>query len=162
MIIRKFSPDDAEQLVSLIADYRVFLAGLKSLSKRTDIESAKNELNDYLSPRYSIHVAIKDDEIVGYLVCRIDQDVVWAESLYVIPRMRRSGIGSALFSKAEDLSKELGNDTVYNWIHPNNTGIINFLKKHNYDVLNLIEVRRAWKNEDVHSTICVGDQKFRY
>jgi hypothetical protein len=37
---------------------------------------------------------------------------------------------------------ELGGDTLYNWVLPNNYRSIPFLKKHGYDVLNLIEVRK--------------------
>lgn len=162
MIIRTYLPEDIEQVISLIADYRVFLASLKSVSKPIDIKAARHELEDYFFPRYSIFVAIERTEVLGYLVCKIEQDVVWVESLFVKPSLRRMGIGSALYSEAESFAKRLGNNTLYNWIHPNNVAIIQFLKKHGYDVLNLIEVRREWKNEDVSSTICVGDQKFRY
>ena len=162
MIIRKYSPEDNKQIVPLIGAYRVFLAGLKLVTKELDLDSAKDELQDYLSPRYSLFVASEEDEILGYLVCRIDQDVVWAESLFVKLSARRKGIGSALYAMAEEITGKLGCDTVYNWIHPNNSVIIQFLKKRGYDVLNLIEIRRSWKEEKISSKIIVGDQEFRY
>ena len=162
MIIRKYSPDDSEQLVSLIADFRVFLASLKSLSKNPDIKSARVELEDYLSDRYRIYIADDEDSIIGYLVCKIDQDTVWAEQLYVTPSMRRKGIGTALYTEAEFLADSLGGNSVYNWVHPNNNEIIHFLKKRGIDVLNLIELRKQWKTEMITTKIDVGDNQFKY
>jgi ribosomal protein S18 acetylase RimI-like enzyme len=162
MEIRQYRSEDEGQVISLIAEYRVFLLSLKSISKNPDFEIARNELEDYLSPRYSIYIAVVDDEILGYLICRIDQNIVWAESLFVKPSARRKGIGSALYSEAERLVKELGGETVYNWIHPNNIGIILFLKKRGYDVLNLIEIRRPRSGEENLSVILVDNHTFNY
>ena len=162
MKIRKYHTRDTNQIINLIADYRVFLSSLKSISKSVDLESAKDELDDYLSTRYSVYVAVENAEIVGYIVCKIDQNVVWAESLFVKPSMRRKGIGSALYSKVESLAKTLDGETVYNWIHPNNNEIISFLKKRGYNVLNLIEVRRPWVVEETTREIKVDNHQFRY
>ncbi len=162
MEIRSYLSEDEDQVISLTAEYRVFLSSLKSISKNPNIETARSELEDYLSSNCSIYVAAVDDEILGYLVCRIDQNVVWAESLFVKASVRRKGVGSALYSEAERLAKELDGETVYNWIHPNNTGIIQFLIKRGYDVLNLIEIRRPWLGEENLSRIQVGDHHFKY
>jgi ribosomal protein S18 acetylase RimI-like enzyme len=162
MKIRRYTPEDTEQIVSLIADFRVFLASLKSLSKNPDIEAARVELKDYLSNRYRIYIAEHGVSIVGYLVCKIDQDTVWAESLYVKPSMRRKGVGTALYSEAESIVEKLGGNTVYNWVHPNNKEIILFLKRRGIDVLNLIELRKQWPNEEISSNIDVGDNQFKY
>ncbi|MHA1135420.1 MAG: GNAT family N-acetyltransferase [Candidatus Thorarchaeota archaeon] len=162
MKIRRYNPEDTEQIVSLIADFRVFLASLKSLSKNPEIQDARVELDDYLSDRYRIYVAEDETSIVGYLVCKIDQNTVWAESLFVIPSMRRKGIGSALYSEVESLAQSLGGNTVYNWVHPNNEYIICFLKKRGFDVLNLVELRKPWPNEKIFSRIDVGKHQFRY
>jgi ribosomal protein S18 acetylase RimI-like enzyme len=129
MNIRRYTPEDTEQIVSLIADFRVFLASIKSLSKKPDIESARIELEDYLSDRYRIYIAEDEVSIVGYLVCKVDHNTVWAESLFVKPSMRRRGIGTALYCEAESLTESLGGNSVYNWVHPNNNEIIHFLKK---------------------------------
>jgi ribosomal protein S18 acetylase RimI-like enzyme len=95
-------------------------------------------------------------------VCRIDDDVIWAESLYVKTEHRREGIASLLYREAEKIAEELGSDTVYNWVHPNNDRIINFLRKNGYDVLNLIEVRRPRKGEQTHKKIKVDKHEFNY
>ena len=162
MNFRKYTLEDTEQIVSLIADFRVYLASLKSLSKDPDIRAARVELEDYLSDRYCIYVAEDEVSIVGYLVCKIDQNTVWAESLFVKPSMRRKGVGTALYSKAESLAESLGGNTVYNWIHPSNKEIILFLKRRGIDVLNLIELRKKWPNEKITSTIDVGNNQFKY
>ena len=98
----------------------------------------------------------------GYLVCRVEDTVIWAEQLYVSPNARRQGIASALYSKAEELAEELGGETTFNWVHPNNDIIIAFLKKRGYSVLNLIEIRRPWKNEASTKKITVGKHDFDY
>jgi len=96
------------------------------------------------------------------LVCRVDKDVVWAESLFVSSEYRRQGIGTSLYAEAEHLAQELGNETLYNWVDPNNTGIIRFLQKRGYSVLNLIELRRIRSGEKMTKKICVGATEFDY
>ena len=162
MKIRKYQDGDAQQIINLIAEYRVFLSNLKSISKSIDLESAKDELDDYLSTRYSVYVAVEKTEIVGYIVCKIDQNVVWAESLFVKPSMRRKGIGSALYSEVESLVEKLDGETIFNWVHPNNNEIISFLEKRGYNVLNLIEIRKPWVGEETTREIKVDNHQFRY
>ncbi len=58
--------------------------------------------------KYPIFVAeVEENIIAGYLVCKVCEDIVWAESLYVLPEYRRRGIASLLFNEAEKLSKNL-------------------------------------------------------
>jgi ribosomal protein S18 acetylase RimI-like enzyme len=101
-------------------------------------------------------------DIMGYLVCRVEENVLWAESLYVSPRHRRRGVASALYARAEQLAAELGGDSVYNWVHPNNDAIIVFLRRRGYHVLNLIELRRARTGETRRQRIAVGSHEFDY
>jgi ribosomal protein S18 acetylase RimI-like enzyme len=162
MEIRRYRPEDKDQIILLIAEYRVFLSSLKSVTRNHDAELASIELGDYLSTRYSIYVAASNGNLLGYLVCRIDQNIVWAESLFVKESERRKGIGSALYAEAERLAENLDSETVYNWVHPNNAGIILFLKKRGYNVLNLVEIRKPWTGEENLSTVQVGNHQFRY
>jgi len=53
---------------------------------------------------------------LGYLVCRIDQDVIWAESLFVSYGIRRSRVASKLYEKTKEIAKNLGGNTAYNWV----------------------------------------------
>jgi GNAT superfamily N-acetyltransferase len=95
-------------------------------------------------------------------VCRIEGNVVWAESLYVVPDWRRMGVGSALYQEGEWLAGALGSDTIYNWVHPDNDSVIAFLQKRGYRMLNLIELRRPRFAEEPAGHIQVGAHEFEY
>jgi len=98
----------------------------------------------------------------GYLVCRIDAPVVWAESLFVDPSVRRRGVASALYQAAEELARSYGQHTLYNCVHPNNDAMIAFLAKRGYDVLNLIEIRKKRPDEAVREKITVRNNEFNF
>ncbi|MGI6239888.1 MAG: GNAT family N-acetyltransferase, partial [Christensenellales bacterium] len=55
-----------------------------------------------------------------------------------------------------------GEDTLYHFVHPNNHGMIRFLARRGYDVLNLIEIRKRLPGEDRGAPITVGEHTFRY
>jgi GNAT superfamily N-acetyltransferase len=102
MKVRDFKDVDKSQLVKLIAEFRVALAKLKHINKDLNLDQAREELQYYLEKFFPIFVAIKEDEtLIGYSVCRIQDDVVWNESLYVVPPQRRKGIASALYRRSE-------------------------------------------------------------
>lgn len=163
MQIRKARTDDQEQLTHLVAEFRVTLARFRGRTSKPNLEAARSELAEYQSPGYPVFVAESDDSrIIGYLVCRVDGDVVWAEQLFVLPEYRREEVGSVLYSEAERLCEEVGGDTLYNWVHPNNDAIISFLQKRGYSILNLIELRRAWPGEKPQQKVRVGDHEFDY
>lgn len=163
MIIRLAKINDEESVAKLIADFRVELRGLKRIKSTPKIDQAKEEFNEYIEAEYPIFVAEDiNREIVGYLVCRVEDNLVWAESLFVDTNKRRKGIASDLYKKAEKLATKLGGDTVYNWVHPNNDKIIKFLAKNGYDVLNLIEIRKQRENEVLSQKIIVGNHEYNY
>ncbi len=163
MKVRPMLPSDEEKVVDLIAQFRVELASLRGVQREPNLKAAQSELSEYKERHFPIFVAEEENsEIIGYLVCRVDGDVVWAESLFVRPEYRRRGVGSALYEKAEQLAQELGGDAPYNWVHPNNDKIIRFLQKRGYKVLNLIELRRPWPGENPTQKIRVGEHEFDY
>ena len=163
MKIRSYENRDKTGIIKLIGKFRVRLTQLKGIEKKIDLENAKEELEFYLNKGYPIFIAEDDNNtIIGYHVCRVEEEIVWSESLYVIPENRRKGIGSDLYEEAEKLVNELGGDTVYNWVHPNNEMSIPFLKKRGYDVLNLIEIRKKRPNEKITQEINVGKYDFNY
>ena len=82
------------------------------------------------------------------------------ESIFVKEEYRRQGVATALHSKAEEIAASYGNDTVYNYVHPNNHRMIEFLRKRGYTVLNLIE--KPYKDEKLTQTIVLGEHKFDY
>lgn len=155
----KQANDALSELVSL---FRVELRSLKGIRSKPDMNAAREEIKDYLSADFPIFVAIVDDRYAGYAVCRVDAGVVWVESLFVKEEVRRHGIASALHKKAEEIAASYGNETVYNYVHPNNHRMIRFLAKHGYTVLNLIEIRKPYKGENLTRKITVGAHEFDY
>lgn len=161
-MIRYISAEDHPQVIACIAQFRVDLKRLKGIAAEPDLMRAKQELEEYLMTNNPILVAEKEHIILGYLVTKIIDQVMWVESLYVLPKARRSKIASLLHEKAQQLAVELGNDTLYYYVHPNNDAMIAFLASHGYDVLNLIEIRKPWPDEKCSETISVGTHHYRY
>jgi ribosomal protein S18 acetylase RimI-like enzyme len=165
--IRLAQANDEPGLIQLIAEFRLSLAQLRGQDHPLDLAAARQELAEYMGKDFPIYVAESASatfrgaaSLVGYLVCRLEGDVVWAESLYVAPAYRRQGVGSALYAEAERLAQELGGDTPYNWVDPHNDKIIHFLQQRGYNVLNLIELRRARPGEELAQKIGVGSYEF--
>lgn len=162
MIIRLATFEDEDKLSKLIAQFRLELKMLKGINSTLNINQAIEEFIEYMDARFPIFVAEDNKELLGYLVCRPDDDILWAESLFTSYDSRRKGVGTSLYKKAEELAIELGGDTLYNWVHPNNDKIIPFLFKNGYDVLNLIEIRKRIENEKLTQKIKIGKYEYNY
>ena len=67
-----------------------------------------------------------------------------------------------MFSKAEEIAEAMGDDTVYNFVHPNNEGMISFLRSKGYTVLNMIEIRKPYGGEKLTTKIRVDGNSFDY
>ena len=159
-IIKITQTNDA--LTRLVALFRVELRSYKGITSKPNIEAAREEMEEYLAAGFPVFAAIIDGEYAGYVVCRVDSEVVWVESIFVKEEYRRHGVASALHSKAEEIAASYGEDTVYNYVHPNNHRMIAFLRKRGYTVLNLIEIRKPYKGEKLTQTITVGEHEFDY
>lgn len=159
-IIKITQVNDA--LAEMVALFRVELRSYKGIVSKTNIEAGREEMEEYLAAGFPVFAAIMDGEYAGYVVCRVDSQVVWVESIFVKEEYRRHGIASALHSKAEEIAAYYGDDTVYNYVHPNNHRMIEFLRKRGYTVLNLIEIRKPYKGEKLTQTITVGEHEFDY
>ena len=162
--VREYGPDDRESVVQLVAAFRVALSALHGCEKAADTSAAEGELQEYIDKSFPVFVATAAGETpcIGDLVCKVDGDTLWAESLFVSPGFRRQGIAGMLYHEAEKLAHDRGQQTLYNWVHPNNDAIIAFLKKRGYDVLNLIEVRRRRAGEETAGVVRVGDHDYAY
>lgn len=161
MRVRNAQEKDRNALVNLIDSFRAELAQLRNRKHKENLNAAEEELDGYSKDEYPIYIAESDgEEISGYMVCRVVDGVVWVESIYVLPRLRRHGIAGALYEKAEQLAVDLGGDAPYNWVDPNNDTMIRFLKSRGYSVLNLIELRRPRTEESLTKRIFVGHQEF--
>lgn len=152
----------SDELAEMVALFRVELHSYKGIASKPNIEAGREETEGYLSANFPVFAALVNDEYAGYVVCRIDSEVVWVESIFVKEEYRRQGVATALHSKAEEIAASYGNDTVYNYVHPNNHRMIEFLKKRGYTVLNLIEIRKPYKDEKLTQTIVVGEHEFDY
>ena len=162
MIIRLAKRNDENKISKLIAQFRVELKSFKGIKSGINIGLAKEEFREYIDADYPIYVAENNNRLLGYLVCRIENNLVWVESLFVLNNFRRKGIASKLYKEAEKISETLGGETVFNYVHPNNDKVIKFLAKMGYDVLNLIEIRKPWKDEILNKEIRILDNLYRY
>ena len=159
-IIKITQVNDA--LAEMVALFRVELRSYKGIVSKTNIEAGREEMEEYLAAGFPVFAAIMDGEYAGYVVCRVDSQVVWVESIFVKEEYRHHGVATALHSKAEEIAATYGEDTVYNYVHPNNHRMIEFLRKRGYTVLNLIEIRKPYEGEQFTQTISVGDNYFDY
>ncbi|MBO4887189.1 MAG: GNAT family N-acetyltransferase [Firmicutes bacterium] len=162
MKIVKIDKTTAEKVVPLIAAFRVILRSYKGIQAEPDYEWAKEEVLEFLEKGYPIYAAEQNNELVGYIVCRIEEPCLWVEHIFVCDRYRRQGVASLLFSKAEEIAESMGDDTVYNFVHPNNEGMISFLRSKGYTVLNMLEIRKPYRGERLVTTVHVNEQSFDY
>ena len=164
MQIREYAPADHDALVALIAAFRVELAAFRGHEREPNLAAAADEFQEYLDQEFPIFIAEDDNtgQKVGYLVCRKDDTILWGESLFVSPEFRRRGVAGMLYAAGEDLAQQLGEPTIYNWVHPNNNAIIAFLKTRGYDTLNLIEIRRALPEDKRSTRLRIGDHDYWY
>ncbi|MBQ1826441.1 MAG: GNAT family N-acetyltransferase, partial [Erysipelotrichaceae bacterium] len=146
----------------MVSDFRIYLASLKGRKIEEDLNEAAREVSGYIKKGYPVFAVAENGKYQGYAVCRIEDDVVWLESIYVRQPERRRRFGSSLLKRAEEIAAEHGNDTLYINIHPNNEPMIGFLHSKGYDVLNLLELRKKTGNEKLESEYQIGDHKYRY
>lgn len=151
-----------DALAQMVAQFRVELRFYKGIVSKPSMEAGREEMEEYLAAGFPVFAAIVDGEYAGYVVCRVDNQVVWVESIFVREAYRRRGVASTLHSKAEEIAASYGNDTVYNYVHPNNHRMIAFLRKRGYTVLNLIEIRKPYQGEKLTQVIRVGEHEFDY
>ena len=148
-----------KQTAELLALFRVQLRKFKGIDSEPDIEDAKRELNSFsLDENYPIYICVDNYDVLGYMILKIDE-AVWVEQIYVKEDFRRKGVGSLLFKAAEKISN---GDTLFNYVHPNNDVMIDFLKSKGYTVLNLIEIRKPFKDEKTDKKYRIGNNEFDY
>ena len=162
MNIIRINESDADRLSPLVAEFRVTLRSYKNIVSQPDIKAAKEEILDFLASGYPLFAAEEDENLLGYIACRIEEPCLWVEHIFVHREFRRKGVASELFRQAEKLAGEMGEETVFNFVHPNNEDMIRFLRSKGYTVLNMIEIRKPYRDEKPVSTIRVGSNDFDY
>ena len=153
---------DADRLAPLVAGFRSTLLSYRGVEAQPDLASAKEEIADFIRRGYPVYAVEDREAFAGYMVCRIDEPCLWVEHLFVCEEYRRKGVATMLFDRAEALAGSMGEDTVYNFVHPNNEGMIRFLRSKGYTVLNMIEIRKPYQGEKLTTTVRVGDEAFDY
>jgi len=161
-LVRTMERTDLPKAAPLVAAFRVALKGYKGIRAAADVGAGEMELEEYLDAGFPAFVAEINGQLAGYLVCRVDEPCVWVESIYVAEEHRRKGVASMLYRKAENIARGFGEDTVYNYVHPNNHGMIAFLRRHGYTVLNLLEIRKPFAGEQLTRKIRVEEENFDY
>ena len=151
-----------DEAAPLVAAFRVELAGYRGLVRRSDPAAGREEIGEYVSAGWPVFAAMEGEQMVGYAVCRVDAPTVWLESIYVRPDFRGKGVADALFERAEEIAHGYGENTMFNYVHPNNSRMIAFLKRKGYTVLNLIEIRKPYPGETTGTKISVGENTFDY
>ena len=162
MNLIRIEKNDMDRLAPLVADFRVTLNGYRGIVSQPQVEAAREEIDEFLGAGFPIYAVEDGVVLAGYMVCRMDEPCLWVEHLYVREEYRRRGVATLLFEKAEEIARAMGEDTVFNFVHPNNTGMIAFLRSKGYTVLNMIEIRKPYPGETLTTTIPVGDAVFDY
>ncbi len=162
MEIIRLNETHCDEAARLIDGFRTALCSYKGISRAPDPEAGKREFLELLKAGRPVFAAREDGRLIGYIACRIEDTVLWVEEIYVCEEYRRRGAASLLFRKAEELAESMGEDTVYNYVHPNNEGMIGFLRNKGYTVLNLIEIRKPYRNEKLTTKIRVDRNEFDY
>ena len=162
MELIEIRPEDADRIAPLTAAFRVQLKSYKGICAQPDTEAGKKEIIEFLNSGFPVYAVADGEALLGYIVCRIDAPCLWVEHIYVRESSRRKGVATMLFRKAEEIAASMGEDTVYNFVHPNNEGMIRFLASKGYTVLNMIEIRKPYKDEKLTATIHVEKEAFDY
>ena len=153
---------DADRIAPLVAAFRTQLKSYKGIESQPNTEAGKDEILEYLESGFPVYAVEDSGALAGYIVCRIDEPCLWVEHIFVQEDYRRKGVATMLFNKAEEIAAAMGENTVYNFVHPNNEGMINFLRSKGYTVLNLIEIRKPYEGEKLTATIHVEKEVFDY
>ena len=162
MKLIQIDAENADRVAPLVADFRVTLNGYRGIASQPRVEAAREEIGEFLDADFPIFAVEDEGELAGYMVCRIDAPCLWVEHLFVREACRRRGAATLLFEKAEEIARSMGEDTVYNFVHPNNLGMIAFLRARGYTVLNMIEIRKPYPGEQLKTIIPMGDAVFDY
>lgn len=148
------------EFTQMVFEMRLLMNKFNQSEQMVSISEATNEANSYFTENRSVFVFEQNNELLGYSVLKFEEEVCWLDWLFVNQDYHGQGIASKLFDHAEELAKNLGNDQLYVWVHPDNDCMLKFLKKKGYDVLNLLEVKK--EKENPSTVISVLNNKFRY
>lgn len=79
-----------------------------------------------------IHVLIEDDRILGYITYSPGSDYMFVDTLAVLPKQHRKGLGTRLLSHAERAASRLGLGSVKLFTDGNISGNVLFYQRRGY------------------------------
>ena len=85
-----------DALAEMVALFRVELRSYKGIASKPNVEDGREEMKEYLLAGFPVFAATVHGEYAGYVVCRIESEVVWVESIFVREEYRRQGVAAAL------------------------------------------------------------------
>ena len=94
-----------DALAEMVALFRVELRSYKGIASKPNAEDGREEMKEYLLAGFPVFAATVHGEYAGYVVCRIESEVVWVESIFVREEYRRQGVAAALHGKAEEIGR---------------------------------------------------------
>ncbi len=148
------------EFTHMVLDMRLLMNQLNQTTEITTLSSAKLEAESNFANNRKVFVYVLNDELIGYSVLKIEEQVCWLDWLFVKSSFFGKGIASDLFDHAEKYALELGNDQLYIWVHPDNHRMLRFLKKKGYDVLNLLEIKKS--KTGANQIIRIFENEFKY
>lgn len=72
-----------DALAEMVALFRVELRSYKGILSKPNLQAGREEMEEYLSAGFPVFAAVVNGEYAGYMVCRVDDGIVWVESLFV-------------------------------------------------------------------------------
>lgn len=78
-----------DALAEMVALFRVELRSYKGIASKPNVEDGREEMKEYLLAGFPVFAATVHGEYAGYVVCRIESEVVWVESIFVREEYRR-------------------------------------------------------------------------
>lgn len=99
LILRRAALADAQELAD------VYLRSRNELASYAPLAHSEAAVRDWvvniLIPSGTVTVAVNDDRIVGMAAHSVVDSATWLDQLYVCPRFKRQGIGTALLESVK-------------------------------------------------------------
>ena len=116
--VRPIAPDDAETVLQYFRDLAEYEESLDEC--RMTIDQLRTALFSD-SPALFGHVAVVDDAVIGFALWFLNFSTwtgnhgVYIEDMYVVPELRKTGAGTAMFRAIGEICLERGYDRLQWW-----------------------------------------------
>lgn len=150
----------SDGLLGLILSLRNELNRLNRIEEQPDLNEISEEAESYFTNNRNVFLIRKENKAIGYAVLKWEDDIAWLDWMFMKNEYRRKGIASFLFDYVESYAINKGSDQLYVWVHPDNDPMLKFLNKKEYNVLNLIEIKKNKK--EISKEIQILNNKYTY